>query len=466
MAERFDVIILGMGPGGEVAAGRLLKAGKSVAVVEKELIGGECAYWACIPSKTLIRPPEVRGEATRAAGASTPTLDVQAVFDYRDVMIRHLDDSRQVEGYEKKGAVVIKGEGCLKGAGRVEVNGEEYEAEHVILATGSYSNPLPVEGLDEVTVWTNREATTTREVPARAVIMGGGPNGVETSQWLSRLGCEVTLVQHADVLVNREDRRVGEIIKGVLEEEGIGVRVGRRVERARKEGDGAVVTLDDGEEIPTDVVVTVAGRTPRSEGIGLESVGIEPDEKGISVDERCRVIGAPEGVWAVGDVTGKLLFTHVAQYQGRVAVANILGRDRRANYDGVPRVVFSDPEIAAVGLTEEEARSRGIDVTAVTVDLRAEAAGDPEPRCRPGAWGARRGVGGGAAGGRVEPPRRNRDPHRHTRDGASRRRRPVPDLYRRLHRRVRVAGHLGGEQSCTKTRQEGRSKGSWRARAT
>ncbi len=165
--------------------------------------------------------------------------------------------------------------------------------------------------------------------------------------------------------MNREDRRVGEIIKGVLEEEGIGVRVGRRVERARKEGDGAVVTLDDGEEIPTDVVVTVAGRTPRTEGIGLESVGIEPDEKGISVDERCHVIGAPEGVWAVGDVTGKLLFTHVAQYQGRVAVANILGRYRRANYDGVPRAVFSDPEIAAVGLTEEEARSRGMDVTAV-----------------------------------------------------------------------------------------------------
>ena len=275
MAEKFDVMILGMGPGGEVAAGRLLRAGKKVAVVERELIGGECGYWGCIPSKTLIRPIEVKGEASRVAGPSTPTLDLKAIFDYRDVMIRHLDDSKQITGYEKKGATVIKGEGRLAGEGRVEVNGETYETEHVILATGSYSNPLPIDGLDEVTVWTNREATTTREVPGRAVVIGGGPNGVETSQWLSRLGCEVTIVQHSDVLVNREDRRVGGIIQEVLEEEGIGVRVGRRVEKARKEGDGAVVVLDDGEEIPTDVVVTVAGRTPRTEGIGLESIGVE-----------------------------------------------------------------------------------------------------------------------------------------------------------------------------------------------
>ncbi|MDQ3637882.1 MAG: NAD(P)/FAD-dependent oxidoreductase, partial [Actinomycetota bacterium] len=240
------------------------------------------------------------------------------------------------------------------------------EADHIVVATGSASNILPIEGIEDVTVWTNREATTTREVPERAVIVGGGPNGIETSQWLSRLGSSVTLVQSSDNLINREDPQVGEIIQPILEEEGIDVRVGRRVEKARKEGNGMVVTLDDGEEIATDVLVTVAGRTPRVEGIGLESIGIEPDKKGLPIDDRCQVA---EGVWAVGDVTGVALFTHVAQYQGRIAAANILGGDRRADYRGIPRVVFSDPEIAATGLTEEEARNEGIDVATINLEL-------------------------------------------------------------------------------------------------
>ncbi len=369
MAERYDVIILGMGPGGEVAAGRLLAAGKKVALVERELLGGECAYWACIPSKTLIRPPEVRNEAKRAQGTSTPTLDLKDIFDYRDYIIRNLDDSGEVESYEERGARVVKGEGRLNEPGRVEVNGEGLEADHIVVATGSTSNMLPIEGLEDVPVWTNREATTTREVPERAVIIGGGPNGIETSQWLSRLGSQVTLVEHSDRLIDREDPKVGEIIQPILEEEGVDVRVGRRVEKARKESDGsAVVTLDDGEEVAADVVVIVAGRTPRVEGIGLESVGVEVDEKGIPVNDRCQVNGVP-GLWAIGDVTGILLFTHVAQYQGRIVADNILGGDRRANYRGVPRVVFSDPEIAATGMTEEEAREEGIDVAAVTIEL-------------------------------------------------------------------------------------------------
>jgi pyruvate/2-oxoglutarate dehydrogenase complex dihydrolipoamide dehydrogenase (E3) component len=241
------------------------------------------------------------------------------------------------------------------------------EADHVVVATGSTSNMLPIDGLEDVPVWTNREATTTREVPERAVIIGGGPNGIETSQWLSRLGSKVTLVHHSEVLINREDPKVGEIIQPILEEEGIDVRVGRKVEKARKENGGsAVVTLDNGDEVETDVVVTVAGRTPRVEGIGLESIGVEPDKKGLPIDDRCRLA---EGVWAVGDVTGVMLFTHVAQYQGRIVAANILGGDRRASYRGVPRVVFSDPEIAATGLTEEEAREEGIDVAAINLEL-------------------------------------------------------------------------------------------------
>ncbi len=368
MAERFDAVILGMGPGGEVVAGQLLGAGKKVAVVERELVGGECAYWACIPSKTLLRPPEIKGEAIKAFGTGTPELDLKDIFDYRDFIIRNLDDSGQVENYEGRGATVIKDEGHLDGPGRVVANGRELEAEHIVVATGSTSNVLPIEGIEDVTVWTNRESTTTHEVPGRTLIIGGGPNGIETSQWLSRMGSSVTLVQASDVLINREDPRVGELMQEILEEEEIEVRIGRRVQKARKEGEDAIVTLDDGEEIATDVVVTVAGRTPRTEGIGLESVGVEVDTKGLSVDDRCRVNGV-EGLWAVGDVTGVALFTHVATYQGGVVAANILGGDRRADYRGVPRVVFSDPEIAATGLTEEQAREQGIDVATATIEL-------------------------------------------------------------------------------------------------
>jgi pyruvate/2-oxoglutarate dehydrogenase complex dihydrolipoamide dehydrogenase (E3) component len=369
VADKFDAIILGMGPGGEAVAGRLLGAGKHVAVVERELLGGECAYWACIPSKTLLRPAEIKGEAKRAQGASVPTLDLNDAFDYRDTMIRNLDDSGEVESYEEQGARVIKGEGRLNGEGRVQVNSEVLEAEHVVMATGSAPSMLPIQGLEDVTVWTNREATTTREVPKRAVIVGGGPNGIETSQWLSRMGCRVTLVQSPDRLIDGEDPKVGEFIQEILEEESIDVRVGRKVEQARKESGGSTVaTLDDGEEVDTDVLVMVAGRTPRVEGIGLESVGIQVDESGLSVDDHCQVEGI-RGLWGVGDITGILPFTHVAQYQGRVVADNILGKDRRADYRGIPRVVFSDPEIAATGITEEEAREKGIDVAATTLEL-------------------------------------------------------------------------------------------------
>jgi dihydrolipoamide dehydrogenase len=206
-------------------------------------------------------------------------------------------------------------------------------------------------------------------VPDRVVVIGGGPNGIETSQWLSRLGSRVSLVEHSERLIDREDQQVGDLIQPILEEEGIDVRVGLKVEKARKENGNTVITLDNDDEIEADVLVMVAGRTPRVNGIGLESVGIEPDEGGLRVDDRCRVVGSPEGLWAIGDVTGVMLFTHVAQYQGRIVADNILGGERRADYRGVPRVVFSDPEISATGLTEEEAREQGMDVASINLDL-------------------------------------------------------------------------------------------------
>ncbi len=373
MTEQFDVIVLGMGPGGEVVASKLLAGGKRVAVVEQELIGGECAYWACIPSKTLLRPPEVRAGARRAAGTGTPDLDWPEAAAYRDTMIRHLDDTKQVESYEEQGATVFKGAGRIVGPGRVEVNGQTIGADHIVVATGSDASMPPIEGLDDVAVWTNREATTLKEIPERAVFVGGGPVGVELGQMLARFGARVTIVQSADRLIDREDPRVGELIGSALADDGIDIRVGRKVTRARKDGANAIVELNDGSTISTDIIVIGTGRTPRTRGIGLESVGVEPGEDGLPIDERCRLA---EGLWAVGDVTGVLPFTHVAKYQGRIVASNILGMAARADYRSIPRVVFSDPEIAAAGLTEQQARDQGIDVATATVNL-------PESLARP-----------------------------------------------------------------------------------
>jgi dihydrolipoamide dehydrogenase len=373
MSERFDAVVVGMGPAGEVASSRLLGQGLRVATVERELIGGECAYWACIPSKTLLRPPEARAEARRAAGLAEPGQRWGEVAAYRDYMVRHLDDSGQVEGYERQGATVVKGAARIAGRGRVRVDDRVLETDRIILATGSDPRIPPLDGLSEAGFWTNRQATGVSTLPASVVILGGGPVGIELGQFFVRFGVEVTLLQAPDRLIPRDDPEVSRHILAALREDGIEVRVGAVARSVRQEDGRRVVTLSDGSDVAGEQLLIATGREARVHDIGLETVGVEPTERGIAIDERCRVT---DGVWAIGDATGVMPFTHVGMYQGRIAAADIAGRDVRADYAAVPRVVFSDPEIAAVGLTAEQAGERGIETATAQIAL-AEAIARP-----------------------------------------------------------------------------------------
>ncbi|WP_028272477.1 dihydrolipoyl dehydrogenase family protein [Arthrobacter sp. UNC362MFTsu5.1] len=372
MNEHFDVAVLGMGPGGEVAADRLLRAGKKVVIFERELIGGECAYWACIPSKTVLRPPEARMEVEKAAGVSGAELDWQEAAKYRDYMIRNLDDRAQVNGYAKHGAQVVKEEARLTGPGRIRAGDREITAEHVIIATGSDPVIPPLEGIDQITAWTNRETYTASTLPERAVIIGGSAVGVETATFLARFGVKVTLVHRGQRLIDREDPRVGELAHTYLQETGVDVRLAATAARARREDADSIIELcqadgEDGGEAAADVVIFGTGRKPRTKGLGLEHAGISLGERGeVLVDEHC---SAADNTWAIGDVTGIMPFTHVAKYQGRIAADAILGRPRPATYDGIPRVVFADPEIAAAGLTAQQAQQRGLRVASAELDL-------------------------------------------------------------------------------------------------
>lgn len=366
MADRFDAIVMGMGPAGEVATIRLVEAGKKVAVLERELIGGSCTYYACIPTKTLLRPPEARDEAKRAAGLSTPEMEWQAVSEYRDGMVRHLDDAKQVGEYEEQGAKVFKSAGKLAGRGKVEVDGVTLEADDIIVATGSSPFVPAIEGLEGVDYWTNREAATMKEVPSSVVVIGGGPVGIEFAQMLARFGSETTVVEHSERLLSREEPRISELLRESLEADGIDVRTGREVTRVAKGGAGAVVSLDDGGAVEVERVLVAVGRRANTGDIGLEEVGVDTSGRKLPVDERC---GLGDGLWAIGDVTGVMPFTHAAKYQARIVAANILGKERRADYTGIPRVVFSDPEVAAAGLTEEQAREQGMDVATSTLVL-------------------------------------------------------------------------------------------------
>ncbi|CAA9501312.1 MAG: PF00070 family, FAD-dependent NAD(P)-disulphide oxidoreductase [uncultured Solirubrobacterales bacterium] len=368
MSDRYDAVVIGAGPAGRGAAGQLADAGMRVAACERELVGGECPYWACIPSKALLRPPEARAEARRAAGLGEPDQRFADIAAHRDELVRHLDDSAPAEALQKKGVDLFRGVARIGGPARVEISDRTLETARILIASGTVSNIPPIDGLEQAGYWTNREATTLSEVPESVVVLGAGPVGVELSQLLHRFGAEVTLVEGSEHLLSREDPRVGELIGEALRVDGIDVRVGTRAVSVASSDDGrSTVSLEGGGQVSAARLLVAIGRRPRTDELGLDAAGIEPGEGGeVLVDERCR---AAKGVWAIGDVTGTLPFTHVASYQARVACADILGREARADYAAIPRVVFSDPEIAAVGLSAGAARDRGIDVATSRLDL-------------------------------------------------------------------------------------------------
>jgi len=367
VAERFDVVILGGGPAGEAVVRRLEGAGLRVALVERELVGGECAYWACVPSKTLLRAPEVRAEARLVRGLSQPQQRWTEVAAYRDLMISDLDDAVKASKMEAAGATVLRGTGRIAGPGVVTIGASTVEAAHIVVATGTDPVIPMIDGLDEISVWTTRDVYTMAAPPADAIVLGGGPVGIETAQMLRGHGTHVTVVQEDSRLLPREDAAVGEELARRFDEDGIELYLGAVGRRVDDIGGRIRLFLADGRCVESERLVAAIGRSPRVEDVGLETVGIVPGESGgIDVDARCR---AAKGVWAVGDVTAVMPFTHVAHYQGEIAADDILGRPREADYRAIPRVVFSNPEVAAVGLTPEGARERGIAVELGTVCL-------------------------------------------------------------------------------------------------
>jgi dihydrolipoamide dehydrogenase len=384
-SREFDVIVVGAGPGGEVCAGRLADAELSVALVEQDLIGGECSFYACMPSKELLRPAQALAEACRVEGAAQAVsgeLDVDAVLARRDEIVHGLDDSAQLPWLEERGIALFRGHGQLDGERRVRVGEELLSARRaVVLAPGSAAAIPPIDGLREAEPWTNREATTTKAIPRSLLVLGGGVVAVELAQAFATLGAQVTIVELADRLIGREELFAAEQVREALQAAGVEVLLGVSAKSARRAaGAGAArgavtLELEGGRSLTGDELLVCTGRKAHTDSLGLETVGLQGGGT-IDVDERLRVPGR-DWLYVVGDANGRVLLTHMGKYQARLVADRILGHPGSLRSDGAlsPRVIFTEPQVAAVGHTLASARAAGLSVRAVDQEIEANAGG-------------------------------------------------------------------------------------------
>lgn len=377
MAKEFDLIVIGMGVGGEEVAGRTAEAGLNVLAVEKKLVGGECPYWGCVPSKMMLRAGETLAEAARVtglAGGSTISPDWAPVAQrIREQATDNWNDKVAVDRHEDKGSTVVKGDARFVGPREVEIDGDRYTASKgIVIATGTDPAIPPVEGLKDVSFWTNREAIESEDVPSSLIVLGGGPIGLELAQVYHRFGAKVTVVEMMDHLLPLDEPENGDELAAALKSEGIEVLTGVAAKKVSRNGE-VTVELDDGRSVSAAELLVATGRKVDLKGLNVGVAGLDEEARNVGVDEHMR---AGDGIWAVGDATNHGGFTHLAVYQGRIAAADILGQEHEpADYRAVPRVTFTDPEVASVGLTEKSAREQGMKVKTATARTAHSARG-------------------------------------------------------------------------------------------